>query len=473
MATSKRSEPPPFAPTPGVKTDLTFEKGLPCDIMAEQFVLGSVLLNSDLADTVLAILPEDFSLEKHRRIFARMQDLRARGEAIDRVTIANELRRQGQLESVDGFSYLVSLDEGLPSVSNLDSYIRIVREKANLRRIIFQSQKMIDAAFIGEQTPAELLASATATWHEIESNSGQNDDGGQTPRQIAETFPGGIDALLNPLLRKKGLPTGFTKFDEMTGGLHAGEVVVIAARPSHGKSAWSMNVAQHLVLHPRQKRRVVFFSLEMSKESIMTRLLCSAGRVDQMKFRNGYLNSEDRRKIQIALGDLTADDLLTIYDISGITMPEITKRIRRLYNDTGLDLVIIDYIGLIGLHGRSENRNQEMANMSRQFKMLASELQIPFIILSQLNRSVETRRGSFRPMLSDLRDSGAIEQDADVVAFIFREELYKKDRDDLHGLADLIIAKQRNGPLATIPLRFLGNFVRFENRAEDLPEQES
>ncbi len=253
----------------------------------------------------------------------------------------------------------------------------------------------------------------------------------------------------------------------MTSGMHAGVVIVLAARPSHGKTALALNIASHLTLTPALKKSVAVFSLEMSKSSLLGRLVCSHARVDAHKHRMGFLNAHEREKLQKSLSEVT-DSHLRIYDQSGITMPEISKRIRRLAKEESLHLAIIDYLGLIGSHGRTENRNQEITVISRQFKMLASELEIPIIVLSQLSRANE-RRGTPRPMLSDLRDSGSIEQDADIVAFIFREELYRRDREDLKGLADLIVAKQRNGPIGDVPLRFLSHLIRFENRADDLP----
>ncbi len=374
------------------------------------------------------------------------------------------------MESIGGYTEIISLNEGIPAIENLESYVKIVREKAALRRLIFTGQKLIDQALIAEQSPQELAEQFRQTIEEVEMSGAPEDDGGSTPEEIALSFPGGLDAFLDPSKRAKGLPTGFTQFDDMTSGLHAGEVVIIAARPSQGKTAISLNIAAHLTLTPGLEKSVAFFSLEMSKSSILGRLVCSHARVDSHKQRMGMLNAEERDRLRRSLFAIT-ESHLRIYDQSGITMPEIAKRIRRLAKEEMLHLAIIDYLGLIGSHGRIENRNQEITVMSRQLKMLASELQIPIIVLSQLSRANE-RRGTPRPMLSDLRDSGSIEQDADIVAFIFREELYRRDREDLKGLADLIVAKQRNGPIGDVKLRFLSHMIRFENRADDLPPEE-
>ncbi len=449
--------------------DRTFERGLPANEDAERFVLGSVLLNQDTYFQVAgAVEPEDFSLESHRRIFARMKDLYDRGEKIDRVTLANELMKQGQIESVGGFSYLVSLDEGLPELSNLDSYIRIVKDKATLRKLIFSAQKLIDRCFIGEEEPDEILASAEESLLKLgEARAGERLE---SPATVISNFPGGVNAFLDPSQRVSGLSTGFAKFDEMTGGLHGGELLILAARPSMGKTALALNVAQHVATHPQMRKPVAVFSLEMSSASLLTRLLCSAARVDQHKFRAGYLNADERRKLQVALADLTESPLF-LDDTAGVNLMDIHSKLRRMQAEHGLSLVVIDYLQLMSSRGRSENRNQEVSAISRGLKLMAKDLNVPFLVLSQLSRAAETRIGDHKPQLSDLRDSGSIEQDADLVAFIFREEVYKRDREDLRGLADLIIAKQRNGPIGNVPLRFLGQFTRFENRAEDLPEE--
>jgi replicative DNA helicase len=449
--------------------DLAFEKGLPANADAERFVLASILLNHDAYFQVAgAIEPEDFSLEKHRRIFARMKDLYERGETIDRVTVTNELMKQGQLESVDGMAYLVSLDEGMPELANLDGYIRIVRDKAALRKMIFTAQKVIDRCLAGDEEADEILAGAEESLLKLgETRSG---DQLQSPAAIIGQFPGGVSAFLDPSRRVSGLSTGFTKFDDMTGGLRGGELIILAARPSMGKTALALNIAYHVAAHPKIRKPVAVFSLEMSAASLLTRLLCAGARVDQHKFRAGYLNADERRRLQVALVEMTEAPLF-IDDTAGVHLMDIHAKLRRLKAQQGLGLVVVDYLQLMSSRGRAENRNQEVSAMSRGLKLMAKELDVPFVVLSQLSRAAETRQGDHKPQLSDLRDSGSIEQDADLVAFIYREEVYKRDREDLRGLADLIVAKQRNGPIGTVPLTFLGQFTRFENRAEDLPEE--
>src|SRR5579871_1932112 len=298
--------------------DLAFEKGLPANPDAERFVLGSVLLNDSVYLQVAGVLDtDDFSLEKHRRIFARMKDLYERSEHIDRVTLANELMKQGQLESVDGLSYLISLDEGLPALTNFDGYIRIVKDKAMLRKMIFRTQKIINRCLIGEEEPDQILASAEESL--LKLGEARTRDKLASPASIVENFPGGIGAFLDPSTRVRGLSTGFARFDEMTGGLHGGELVILAARPSMGKTALALNVAQHVSTHPNMRKPVAVFSLEMSSESLLTRLLCSAARVDQHKFRTGFLNQEERRKLQVALADLTEAPLY-LDDTAGVNL---------------------------------------------------------------------------------------------------------------------------------------------------------
>src|SRR5436309_7397895 len=445
---------------------LALEKGLPCNLDAERFVLGSILMDDSLFIQVAGTVEgDDFSLEKHRRIFHRMAELNERAERIDRVTLANELLRYNELESCDGLSYLVSLDDGLPRIFNLDSYVRIVKDKALLRRIIFTSQHLMNRCLAGEEDAEQILAGAEESLLKLGDSRGKSTLA--TPAQVIEEYQGGLNAFLDPSKRIKGISTGFARFDEMSGGLHGGELIILAARPSMGKTALALNIAQHVATHPQIRKPVAVFSLEMSSASLLTRLLCSAARVDQHKFRAGFLNADERRKLQVALGDLTESPLY-LDDTAGVNLMDVHSKLRRMQSEHGLSLVVIDYLQLMSSRGRSENRNQEVSAMSRGLKLMSKDLNVPFIVLSQLSRASETRPGDHKPQLSDLRDSGSIEQDADLVMFIYREEVYKRDREDLKGLADLIIAKQRNGPIGTVPLRFLGQFTRFEHRAEDL-----
>ncbi|BDC52906.1 replicative DNA helicase [Bryobacterales bacterium F-183] len=456
-------------------SDAAFEKGLPANLEAERLVLGSILLD----DTVFleagsSLNADDFSIEKHRRIFSRMQDLHQRGDRIDRVTLANELVRQNQLESVDGLAYLVSLDDGLPRLPDIGAYIRIVKDKSQLRRLIFVAEKIRDRAFIGQDTADEIAAGAEEALLQLgESNQR---DALVRPGEIIETFPGGLNAFLDPTRRKQGISTGFVKLDEMTGGLRGGELFILAARPAMGKTALALNIAQHVACNPKDPRTVAVFSLEMSKESLLTRLVCSVGRVNQQKFRSGFMAADERRQLQGALGQIM-DAPLFLDDTAAANLMDIHSKLRKLKQQYGLGLVVIDYLQLMSSRGRVENRNQEVSAISRGLKLLSKELDVPIIALSQLSRATEARQGDHRPQLSDLRESGSIEQDADMVAFVFREEYYKRDREDLRGQAELILAKQRNGPTGSVPLLFIHQYTKFENPAavydetppEDMP----
>ncbi len=445
--------------------DISLDHPLPDNLDAERFVLGAVMSTEtaflQVAGTLTA---DDFSLEKHKRIFLRMSELHERGEKIDRVTLANELMKSGQLQSVDGLSYLVSLDDGLPQLVNLDSYVGIVKEKALLRRIITVSQDTINRCLTCEEEATQILGAVEDAFMKI--GDVQSKNALSSSAQILAEYDGGINAFLDTSKRIKGVSTGFLKFDEMTGGLREGELFILAARPAMGKTAFALNMAQHVAMNTKSPRAVAIFSLEMSKESLLTRLICAAAKVDQQRFRAGYLNAEERRALQEALYKIVESPLY-IDDTAGINLMDVHSKLRRLQAEQDLGMVIVDYLQLMQGRGRFENRVQEISSLSRGFKLMSKELRVPFVVLSQLSRAPETRPGDHRPMLSDLRESGSIEQDADLVAFIFREEVYRPDKESLKGLAELILAKQRNGPTGRVKLAFLNRFTKFENLAAD------
>lgn len=450
------------------------ERSLPEDLLSERMCLGSILVNDGCFEAISAVIGEtDFSITKHRRIFSAMKALRESSERVDRVTVATELKRRGHLEAVDGLTYLLSLDDGMPVLPHPESYARSVKKISIQRQLIEAGHNLANAAWMAGADPEELISSHHEHIVSIQSSRAPEDDGGRTPEQIIATYPGGPQGFLDPASRAVGLSTGFAKFDEMTGGLQEGDLIIIAGRPSMGKTALAINIAQHVALHPKMRMGAAVFSLEMSGSSLMTRMVCSAGRVDMHKFRAGYLNADERRKLQMALGDLTSSRLV-INDRSEMPLASMCNSIRRLVKEDGVKLVVIDYLQLMATPNKrsSENRSTELGGITRTLKLLAKELDVPIMVLSQLSRACETRPGDHKPLLSDLRESGSIEQDADIVCFVYREEVYKRDREDLRGLADLIISKQRNGPIGTVPLRFLGQFTRFENRAEDLPYDE-
>lgn len=439
------------------------DRAMPANLDAERFILGMIQTNKSVFVDVAATLKvEDFSLQKHRLIYQCMYEMSEANEPIDRVSLAEALLARNQIASIDGVGYLTALDEGIPLLPNIDAYIRIVKEKSTLRKLIFSSQATIDQAFLAEESSRDILSTAEHTLLII-SGEQQEKSGLTTTEEILSNFDGGVQAFLDPSRRiANGLSTPISKLNEMTGGgLHPGELFILAARPSMGKTALALNIGHHAAVN--LKKKVAVFSLEMSKESLLTRMMCASARVDQQKFRAGFLNQEERRKLQRALSELIETELL-IDDTPGLTILDMHSKLRRLKEKQGVDLVILDYLQLMSTPGKAENRNQEVSGLSRALKIYAGELQVPFLVLSQLSRAPEQRPGDHKPQLSDLRESGSLEQDADVVAFIYREEVYKPEREDLKGLADLMLSKQRNGPTGVIKMVFLKECTKFENR---------
>lgn len=381
------------------------DRPLPHDLEAEKAVLGSALVSPELVPKVAELDSQLFSLEKYRRIHARILELVEIGEPVNRLTLVNQLRKQGQLESVDGISGIIDL-EGTFDAGNLDSYIRILQEKAALRALIFTGQKMIDQALMGEQTPAEIMAGVGPKLQEIEAAADQKGDGGSNAAQVIDNFPGGLTAFLDPTQQPRGLPTGFTRYDDLTGGLQKGEIVVIAGSTSSGKTALALNIAGNLALNPKLNKTVAIFSLEMSAGSLIRRLLCAHSMVDQYKFRNNYTNPDERRRLQESLS-IIYDSHLRIYDQGDLSPAAIENRIRKLKREEDLDVAFVDYLQLAGSHGKIENRNQEISQISRRLVLLSKECQIPIVVLSQLSRAY-SKRTDPRPQLSDLRDSGCL-----------------------------------------------------------------
>jgi replicative DNA helicase len=339
-----------------------------------------------------------------------------------------------------------------------------------LRRIIVLSQDTINRALTDEENPHEILGAAEDAFMKLGDVQSRN--ALSSPAQILSEYEGGLNAFLDTSKRIKGIGPGFLKFDEMTGGMREGELIIVAARPAMGKTAFALNVAYNVATRRENPKAVAIFSLEMSKESLLTRILCAAASVDQSKFRSGYLNGEERHALQEALYKIVEAPLY-IDDTAGTNLMDVHSKLRRLQAEQDLGLVIIDYLQLMQGRGRFENRVQEISSLSRGFKLLSKELRVPFLVLSQLSRAVETRQGDHRPMLSDLRESGSIEQDADMVGFIFREEVYRPDKESLKGLAELILAKQRNGPTGKVKLAYLNKFTRFENLSHDTGDEEA
>ena len=446
-------------------TDYTLAHSLPANVEAERSILGAILLdNIAYSQAAEHLRAEDFSLDSHRRIYSRMVDLAESSRPIDLITLVEELDRHKELEAIGDAAYVSGLLDGVPDRPSIEHYIKIVRDKALLRGLIHAANAAIARASDQSDAAEEILNDAEAAIFQLsEKRIGRGFMGVQ---EIVKDSFGSVDALLQRGQRITGLATHYTDLDEMTSGLQASDLIIIAARPSMGKTAFAMNIAENAAI---QDQKVVgVFSLEMSKEALLQRLLCSTARVDSHKFRTGSLWKEDTEKIWRAVEQLTQAPIF-IDDTPGIALSEMRAKARRLVQSRGkLDLIIVDYLQLMsGGSRRYENRTQEVSAISRGLKALAKELKVPLIALSQLSRAPESRGGDHRPQLADLRESGSIEQDADVVAFIFREEIYKPDDPELHGRAELIIAKQRNGPTGKVSLAFMKNSTRFESTVSD------
>ncbi|MBZ5572243.1 MAG: replicative DNA helicase [Acidobacteriia bacterium] len=445
-------------------TDYSLAHSLPANVEAERSILGAILLDN-LAYNQAAehLKPEDFSLDSHRRLYTRMVDLAESSRPIDMITLVEELERSKELEAIGDVGYISGLVDGVPDRPSIEHYIKIVRDKALLRGLIHAANAAIARAAEQSDPAEEVLNDAEAAIFQLsEKRIGR---GFMDVQEIVKESFGSVDALLQRGQRITGLATHYTDLDEMTSGFQRSDLVIIAARPSMGKTAFALNIAENAAIE--DQKVVGVFSLEMSREALLLRLLCSRARVDSHKMRTGSLWRDDMTKVVRAMEDL-AHAPIFIDDTPGIAMSEMRAKARRLMQSQGrLDLLIVDYLQLMSGGGkRYENRTQEVSAISRGLKGLAKELRVPVIALSQLSRAPESRGGDHRPQLSDLRESGSIEQDADVVAFIFREEVYKQDDPDLQGKAELIIAKQRNGPTGKVSLAFLKNSTRFESLLE-------
>ena len=443
------------------------EKTLPHSTEAERAVLGAILLDNDILDQAAEMLKsDDFYVEGHRTIYSTMLALATASKAIDSLTLREELQRSDSLEAIGGVVYIASLLDGVPRVSNVEHYANIVSEKSLLRRLVHSANEILVRSFSDEEDPAHLLEAAEKAIFEI----GQEKIRGgfvELPEILAATYKH-IEALHERKELVTGLPTGFTELDQLLSGLQPSDLIIIAARPGLGKTSLALNIAQHLAV--REKKVAGVFSLEMSAHQLGMRLLCSEARVDSHKMRSGYLSKEDWKALAQATSRLSQVQMF-IDDTPGITILEMRSKARRLKAQHGLDLLIVDYLqlmsGITSGRSRAENRQQEISTISRSLKGLAKELDLPLIAISQLSRAPEQRRGDHRPQLSDLRESGSIEQDADVVLFIYRQDVYKREEelDEEDSYAQIIIGKQRNGPVGTVKLAFVDQWTRFENPA--------
>ena len=441
----------------GLATATAPDRTLPHNLEAEKCVLGAILLQNDTFNLAAELLDsQDFFRDAHRRVFNKMVSLSERGEAIDLVTLKDELGRSGDLDEVGGPAYIAALVDGVPRSTNVEYYARIVKEKSTLRNLIYSANKILATAYEAEQDADLLLDQAEKAIFDIAEDRIRT---GFVP--VRELVQGSFDTI-EKLQQHKGLvtgiATGFTALDLITSGLQNSDVVIVASRPSMGKTSFMLNVATHV--GTKTDKTVGIFSLEMSKEQLFLRMLTSQAEIDAQRFRGGFLSEKDYGQLSHALGTL-ADARIFIDDTASLGVLEMRAKSRRLMAEHGLHLLIVDYIQLMQGRGRFENRTQELAAISRALKGLAKELNVPLVALSQLSRAPEAR-SDHRPMLADLRESGALEQDADVVMFIYREDQYNPTPEN-ENLAELIVGKQRNGPTGVVRLAFRKQFTRFEN----------
>jgi replicative DNA helicase len=437
------------------------ERTLPHNLEAERSVLGAILIDNESFNIAASVIDaRAFFRDAHRRIFERMVALAERSQPIDLVTLKEELERAGEVEEVGGPAYIASLVDGVPRSTNVEYYAKIVKEKATLRSLIFSANKILSNAYEADQEADLILDEAESAIFSVAED--RIKAGFVAMRDLVkESFPK-IEQLFEHKSFITGISTGFTEVDKMTRGFQRGDLIIVAARPSMGKTSLVLNIAQHVATAGSVAG---FFSLEMSREQLFMRLLASEAKLDNYRLMSGQIGQKEYGEITHALETLS-DARLYIDDTPGVGALEMRAKARRLQAEHGLDLLAIDYIQLMTGRGRYENRTLELASISRSLKGLAKELNVPIVVLSQLSRAPEARSDK-RPQLADLRESGALEQDADVVILIFREEMYKQDNEpsESDGIAELIVAKQRNGPTGLIKLAFLRQQTRFANLA--------
>jgi replicative DNA helicase len=437
------------------------DRTLPHNLEAEKCVLGAILINNQAFNQAAEVVDAaDFFRDAHRRIFEKMVGLTDRSEPVDLVTLTNELGRSNELEGVGGPAYISALSDGVPRSANVEYYAKIVKEKATLRRLIQSATDVLGRAYDAEEDADDLLDDAERSIFQIADDRMRS--GFVRLGELVDSSHQMLEKLEQHRGLVTGVPSGFTELDEMTSGFQPADLVIIAARPSMGKTSFVMNLASNCAIE--HGKCVGVFSLEMSKEQLFMRLLTSEARVDAHRFRGGYFGEQDYARLASALGRMH-DARVFIDDTPSIGILEMRAKARRLKLEHGLDMLVIDYLQLMQGRGRFENRQQELASISRSLKILAKELGIPILALSQLSRAPDAR-ADHRPQLSDLRESGALEQDADVVMFIFREEMYVNEgepKPETEGVAEIIIGKQRNGPVGTVRLAFLKQYTRFEN----------
>jgi replicative DNA helicase len=440
------------------------EQERPTSVHAEMTILGAMLVEPvAIIDATMLLKTDDFALDSHRRIYAAMLHLVEVGHSVDIVTVTDHLTKKKELDSVGGLPYLASLSEGLPRKLSIESYVRIVRDKSLMRQLLAVCDMGMIEASDQSREALDVLNQVTGRLTEISEHAVTG--GFSDITAIVKDSFGSIDALYEQGREVTGLATHYIDFDRMTSGLQDSELIIIAARPSMGKTAWAINIAENAAV--RGGKVVAVFSLEMSKASLLRRMLASQALVNSKAIQTGMLMRDDRAKLINGLEKLMESKIF-IDDTPGITLAEMRAKARRLKQQQGsLDLIVIDYLQLMTGSASNakgfENRTQEVSAISRGLKALAKEMKVPVVALSQLSRASEQRGGDKKPLLSDLRESGSIEQDADVVCFIHREEYYDRENEDLKGKAEIIIAKQRNGPTGSVQLNYLADYTRFEN----------
>ncbi|MDD5254640.1 MAG: replicative DNA helicase [Candidatus Omnitrophica bacterium] len=439
--------------------DTILEKVPPQNLEAEMAVLGSMLIDEEAVSVALESLDAGtFYKDSHQRVFEAIADLFNTNKAVDLITLTDELKRRGTLEHVGGVSFLTVLVNSVPTAANINHYVSIVREKSILRTLINNSTRIVSMCYESDGRIEEVVDSAERFIFEV---SDRRTKGSYLPlKEVIKDSIETIDRLYQKKAHVTGIPTGFIDFDIKTAGLQPSDLIIVAGRPSMGKSAFALCIAEYAGIV--EKVPIAVFSLEMSKEQLAQRMLCSHARVDANKVRTGYLASSDWPRLTAAAGKLSESPIF-IDDTPAISVMELRAKARRLKAHQDIQLIVLDYMQLMRGSSNIENRQQEISEISRSLKALARELNIPVVAISQLSRAVESRT-DHRPQLSDLRESGAIEQDADVVVLILREEYYNPAPDN-QGIAEVIIAKQRNGPVGTLKLTFIKEYTRFENIA--------
>jgi replicative DNA helicase len=437
----------------------------PHSLEAERSVLGGLLLDATAWDAIADRLSEeDFYRHDHRVLFRAIAELVNRDQPVDLITVTHWLKEHGELDEATIVPYVAELARSTPSAANIRAYADIVREKSVLRQLIAVGTEIADSAFNPQGRDSKtLLDEAEQKVFRIAEQGSRTRQGFRDIKQLLASTVERIDELFEKDEPITGLPTGYTEFDLMTSGLQPGDLIIVAGRPSMGKTSFALNVAQYAAL--KKRVAVAVFSMEMPGEQLTMRLLSSLGRIDQQRLRSGRLQEEDWPRLSSAVSMLSEVPIF-IDDTAGLTPTEIRARARRLKREHDLQLIVIDYLQLMQVSGTSENRATEISEISRSLKSLAKELNCPIIALSQLNRSLENRPNK-RPIMSDLRESGAIEQDADLIVFIYRDEVYNEDTNE-KGIAEIIIGKQRNGPVGTVKLTFLGQYTSFENYAPEM-----